>query len=67
MTTVFEILLLVMVLCIGPSICPASIITFPSLSTDVHFILKDALPPKEMDPAEKHCKMADLVLCLGTR
>ncbi|KAH6778612.1 sirtuin 1 [Perilla frutescens var. frutescens] len=27
---------------------------------------EDALPPKEMDPAEKHCKMADLVLCLGT-
>ncbi|KAI4306222.1 hypothetical protein L6164_029515 [Bauhinia variegata] len=26
----------------------------------------DALPPKEMDPAEKHCKMADIVLCLGT-
>ncbi|KAJ4835093.1 ditrans,polycis-polyprenyl diphosphate synthase [Turnera subulata] len=26
----------------------------------------DALPPKEMLPAEKHCKMADLVLCLGT-
>lgn len=28
---------------------------------------EDALPPKEMLPAEKHCKMADLVLCLGTR
>ncbi|GFP99893.1 NAD-dependent protein deacetylase srt1 [Phtheirospermum japonicum] len=28
---------------------------------------EDALPPKEMDPAEKHCKMADVVLCLGTR
>eukprot|EP00268_Persea_americana_P049846 TRINITY_DN5373_c0_g2_i2.p1 TRINITY_DN5373_c0_g2~~TRINITY_DN5373_c0_g2_i2.p1 ORF type:complete len:340 (-),score=69.05 TRINITY_DN5373_c0_g2_i2:67-1086(-) len=27
---------------------------------------EDALPPKEMDPAEMHCKMADLVLCLGT-
>ncbi|KAL8142167.1 hypothetical protein V2J09_015199 [Rumex salicifolius] len=27
---------------------------------------EDALPPKEMNPAEKHCKMADLVLCLGT-
>ncbi|KAI4307862.1 hypothetical protein L6164_030995 [Bauhinia variegata] len=27
---------------------------------------EDALPPKEMDPAEKHCKMADIVLCLGT-
>ncbi|XP_041996275.1 NAD-dependent protein deacetylase SRT1-like [Salvia splendens] len=27
---------------------------------------EDALPPKEMDPAAKHCKMADLVLCLGT-
>ncbi|ESQ42870.1 hypothetical protein EUTSA_v10013461mg [Eutrema salsugineum] len=27
---------------------------------------EDALPPKEIDPAEKHCKMADLVLCLGT-
>jgi mono-ADP-ribosyltransferase sirtuin 6 len=28
---------------------------------------EDALPPKEIDPAEKHCKKADLVLCLGTR
>nr|XP_029145929.1 NAD-dependent protein deacetylase SRT1 isoform X3 [Arachis hypogaea] len=27
---------------------------------------EDALPPKEMDPAEKHCKQADIVLCLGT-
>lgn len=27
---------------------------------------EDALPPKEMNPAEKHCKRADLVLCLGT-
>ncbi|XP_058112484.1 NAD-dependent protein deacetylase SRT1-like isoform X4 [Magnolia sinica] len=27
---------------------------------------EDALPPKEMNPAEKHCKMADVVLCLGT-
>ncbi|KAL2245220.1 UNVERIFIED_CONTAM: NAD-dependent protein deacetylase SRT1 [Sesamum indicum] len=27
---------------------------------------EDALPRKEMDPAEKHCKMADVVLCLGT-
>ncbi|ERN05726.1 NAD-dependent protein deacetylase SRT1 isoform X2 [Amborella trichopoda] len=27
---------------------------------------EDALPPKEMDPAEKHCKMADVILCLGT-
>ncbi|PKA46333.1 NAD-dependent protein deacetylase SRT1 [Apostasia shenzhenica] len=27
---------------------------------------EDALPPKEMDPAEQHCKIADLVLCLGT-
>ncbi|XP_065862653.1 NAD-dependent protein deacetylase SRT1 [Euphorbia lathyris] len=27
---------------------------------------EDALPPKEMLPAEKHCKMADVVLCLGT-
>ncbi|XAR56794.1 hypothetical protein NMG60_11037390 [Bertholletia excelsa] len=27
---------------------------------------EDALPAKEMNPAEKHCKMADLVLCLGT-
>ncbi|KAJ0261603.1 NAD-dependent protein deacetylase SRT1 [Hirschfeldia incana] len=27
---------------------------------------EDALPPKELDPAEKHCKKADLVLCLGT-
>ena len=29
--------------------------------------IQDALPPKEMDPAEKHCRMADVVLCLGTR
>ncbi|EPS69126.1 hypothetical protein M569_05639, partial [Genlisea aurea] len=27
---------------------------------------EDALPTKEMDLAEKHCKMADVVLCLGT-
>lgn len=27
---------------------------------------EDALPPKEINPAEKHCKMADLVICLGT-
>ncbi|XP_048498419.1 NAD-dependent protein deacetylase SRT1 isoform X1 [Beta vulgaris subsp. vulgaris] len=27
---------------------------------------EDALPQKEMDAAEKHCRMADLVLCLGT-
>ncbi|PKU64236.1 NAD-dependent protein deacetylase SRT1 isoform X1 [Dendrobium catenatum] len=26
----------------------------------------DALPVKEMNPAEQHCKMADVVLCLGT-
>ncbi|XVE50846.1 hypothetical protein DITRI_Ditri01bG0196700 [Diplodiscus trichospermus] len=27
---------------------------------------EDALPPKEMNQAEKHCRMGDLVLCLGT-
>eukprot|EP01018_Ginkgo_biloba_P023113 Gb_02893 [translate_table: standard] len=27
---------------------------------------EDALPPKEMNPAEKHCKMADVIVCLGT-
>ncbi|XP_031492992.1 NAD-dependent protein deacetylase SRT1-like isoform X1 [Nymphaea colorata] len=27
---------------------------------------EDALPPAEMIPATKHCKMADMVLCLGT-
>ncbi|GAV68817.1 SIR2 domain-containing protein [Cephalotus follicularis] len=27
---------------------------------------EDALPSKEMNPAEKHCRMADVVLCLGT-
>ncbi|KAJ7960935.1 NAD-dependent protein deacetylase SRT1 [Quillaja saponaria] len=27
---------------------------------------EDALPSKEMDPSEKHCRMADIVLCLGT-
>ncbi|KAK6947082.1 Sirtuin family [Dillenia turbinata] len=27
---------------------------------------EDALPPKEMSLAEKHCRIADLVLCLGT-
>ncbi|WOL17190.1 NAD-dependent protein deacetylase SRT1 [Canna indica] len=27
---------------------------------------EDALPPKEMNPAENHCRTADLVLCLGT-
>lgn len=26
----------------------------------------DALPVKEMNPAAQHCKMADVVLCLGT-
>lgn len=27
---------------------------------------EDALPPEELVPAEKHCKEADVVLCLGT-
>ncbi|KAK9285450.1 hypothetical protein L1049_024643 [Liquidambar formosana] len=27
---------------------------------------EDELPPKEMKPAEQHCRMADVVLCLGT-
>lgn len=27
---------------------------------------EDELPPKEMNLAEKHCRMADVVLCLGT-
>ncbi|XP_044473318.1 NAD-dependent protein deacetylase SRT1-like [Mangifera indica] len=27
---------------------------------------EDALPPKEMNPAESHCRNADVVLCLGT-
>ncbi|XP_021287889.1 NAD-dependent protein deacetylase SRT1 isoform X1 [Herrania umbratica] len=27
---------------------------------------EDALPPKEMNLAEKHCRMGDVVLCLGT-
>ncbi|XP_058115228.1 NAD-dependent protein deacetylase SRT1-like isoform X1 [Magnolia sinica] len=27
---------------------------------------EDALPLKEINPAERHCKMADVVLCLGT-
>nr|XP_043628763.1 NAD-dependent protein deacetylase SRT1-like [Erigeron canadensis] len=27
---------------------------------------EDELPPTEMDAAEKHCRMADIVLCLGT-
>ncbi|KAM7277649.1 hypothetical protein ACFE04_004783 [Oxalis oulophora] len=27
---------------------------------------EDALPPKEMTPAEKNCRKADVVLCLGT-
>ncbi|KAL9999827.1 putative histone deacetylase [Helianthus debilis subsp. tardiflorus] len=27
---------------------------------------EDELPPKEMKAAEKHCRTADLVLCLGT-
>uniref|UniRef100_A0A2P2J6E2 NAD-dependent protein deacetylase SRT1 n=2 Tax=Rhizophora mucronata TaxID=61149 RepID=A0A2P2J6E2_RHIMU len=27
---------------------------------------EDALPQNEMLPSEKHCRMADLVLCLGT-
>ncbi|KAJ0053939.1 hypothetical protein Pint_01825 [Pistacia integerrima] len=27
---------------------------------------EDALPTSEMNPAEQHCRMADVVLCLGT-
>ncbi|KAK9077410.1 hypothetical protein SSX86_005747 [Deinandra increscens subsp. villosa] len=27
---------------------------------------EDELPPKEMNAAEKHCRAADIVLCLGT-
>eukprot|EP00249_Psilotum_nudum_P020192 c27598_g1_i2 orf=1021-1890(-) len=27
---------------------------------------EDALPPEELHPAEKHCKQADVILCLGT-
>ncbi|KAL8264463.1 hypothetical protein R6Q59_022593 [Mikania micrantha] len=27
---------------------------------------EDELPPKEMNAAEKHCRTADIVLCLGT-
>ncbi|KAJ0046679.1 hypothetical protein Pint_03856 [Pistacia integerrima] len=27
---------------------------------------EDALPSKEMNPAERHCRNADVVLCLGT-
>ncbi|XP_031274522.1 NAD-dependent protein deacetylase SRT1-like isoform X2 [Pistacia vera] len=27
---------------------------------------EDALPTSEMSPAEQHCRMADVVLCLGT-
>ncbi|XAR68250.1 hypothetical protein NMG60_11003319 [Bertholletia excelsa] len=27
---------------------------------------EDELPPKDLNAAEKHCRMADLVLCLGT-
>ncbi|XP_044487592.1 NAD-dependent protein deacetylase SRT1 [Mangifera indica] len=27
---------------------------------------EDALPPKEMNPAERHCRNADVVMCLGT-
>ncbi|KAH7315095.1 hypothetical protein KP509_21G033800 [Ceratopteris richardii] len=27
---------------------------------------EDALPPKELVPAEEHCKKADVILCLGT-
>lgn len=30
-------------------------------------LLQDALPFEEMNPAEVHCQMADVVLCLGTR
>ncbi|KAI8000190.1 NAD-dependent protein deacetylase SRT1 [Camellia lanceoleosa] len=28
---------------------------------------EDVLPPTEINAAEKHCRMADIVLCLGTR
>lgn len=27
---------------------------------------EDALPSQELNPAEKHCKQADVILCLGT-
>ncbi|KAK7255598.1 hypothetical protein RIF29_29011 [Crotalaria pallida] len=38
----------------------------PKQHVCVSLYVKDALPPKEMNPAEKHCKQADIVLCLGT-
>lgn len=43
------------------------IFVFPSEYISMPMYEQDALPPKEMDPAEKHCKQADIVLCLGTR
>ncbi|KAK8983351.1 hypothetical protein V6N11_073771 [Hibiscus sabdariffa] len=46
-----------------PLIIIGRIITlFPAPSLN----LLDALPPKEMDLADKHCRMGDVVLCLGT-
>ncbi|KAK2967289.1 hypothetical protein RJ640_004855 [Escallonia rubra] len=40
------------------------VLTFPP--PPVPRPMQDALPSKEMNPAERHCKMADVVLCLGT-
>lgn len=34
--------------------------------TDTVLDWEDALPPKEMNPSEKHCRKADVILCLGT-
>lgn len=34
--------------------------------TDTVLNWEDALPPKEMNPSEKHCRKADVILCLGT-
>ncbi|KAI8009737.1 NAD-dependent protein deacetylase SRT1 [Camellia lanceoleosa] len=34
---------------------------------DIVLDWEDVLPPTEMNAAEKHCQMADIVLCLGTR
>lgn len=41
-------------------------ITCGSKLTDTVLDWEDALPPKEMNPSEKHCRKADVILCLGT-
>ncbi|KAF2305559.1 hypothetical protein GH714_006746 [Hevea brasiliensis] len=49
-----------------PSITHMALVELEKAGILKFVISQDALPPKEMLPAEKHCRMADLLLCLGT-